>query len=266
MKLRQIFIENTGSQNGKSWIESHLHSTCKDKVQKIEGSDETGYTITMGTTGLASTLVLNVGEGTSVEIPYKINKVNGNLSIFGNLSSLKNIPNEISGNCTLEKPISSISGYKIKCKKFTTPVSKVFSLKGCLIETQEGIVLRDVGKIEIDPSYSEILYLGESTDTIEIQGDLVHNNMKKIVFYKIADPSLLKIDAVNLVCYKPGFLNITQKNCFDAQKAIKDKQDGLFDLSNVDLARSFHRHEGKGTEGAFDLVDELFNQGFKNFL
>jgi hypothetical protein len=80
------------------------------------------------------------------------------------------------------------------------------------------------------------------------------------------DPTLIVADIVNLVCFRPGVFNLTKKRAYMAASHVADKKEGVFDSDNAEINRSFHRYEGKGAEGAFDLVDELYNQGFKNFL
>lgn len=261
MKLRQIFIETKGSQEGKAWLESSCDPDYKDNIDSIVGDDETGYTIIMK----GAAYILKTPLGTNVEIPYKINKVEGSFSVYGNLSSLKNAPNEVSGVFGLDRPIDSISNYPIKCKRFMCSGQNITTLDNCLIETEQGIVLKDPHRIDISPSTKGTILLGAAKNKVEVTGDLINTNLNKLVFFDM-DPALIVADIVNLVCFRPGLINITQKTAFLAPKHVEGKKEGVFDSSNAELNRSFHRYEGKGADGAFDLVDELYNQGFKNFL
>lgn len=263
MKLRQIFIETKGSQEGKVWLERTADPTYSDQIDSIVGDDETGYTIKMK----AGAFVLNTPLGTDVEIPYKINKVEGSFSVSGNLSSLKNLPNEVTGQFNLSRPIDSISNYPIKCKRFTCLGQNITTLDNCLIETEEGIILKDPRRINISPSTKGTIFLGGTKNKIEVTGDLTNTNLSKLVFFgSELDLTLIEADIVNLICFRPGVINITQQTAYKAPSAVAGKKEGVFESFNAELNRSLHRYEGKGADGAFDLVDDLYNQGFKNFL
>lgn len=263
MKLRQLFIENKGSQEGKEWLTKHRIIYNDDKLKSIDGNDDDGYIINMN--GGPFQLDLGLGTG-GTNIPFKINKViGGGFSVHGQVSTLENFPPEVSGPININDSINSITNYKIKCKRFSCPAEQITTLNNCLIESEQGILLRSPRRIDIGNFNGNLVVSGEKKNNeIQLIGDL--DNLNKLGIVGIT-PELFHSDIVNLVCFRHNHLSFSN-NMTPPQmiQDIVDNKDSIFKTGNADLDRSFSSHAGKGMKGALALIDELYNQGFRNFL